>query len=143
MPKWHKMETANLVNEEKLREEIALAIIDSKEEKTIENHRVFFRGDYISKEMLKSFFSGSILFLLFALLYLLADVDTLMDTINTIDYEAAALQFVTIYLAFIAIYFMVTYLVYAIRYTKQAKKVKRYRTHLKRLEKIYNRDERA
>lgn len=130
-----------MLNEEKIKEQYQLALIDQKEEKTLENHRLFYRSDYISKELLKSFFSGTITFILLALLALFRDIDGLMVKINKIDYESFAMQFIAVYLAFMAIYFIATYVIYALRYEKQKSKVKTYRTHLKRLNKLYGKDE--
>ncbi len=130
-----------MLNEQKIKEEYQLALLDQKESKSIENNRVFYRSDYISKELLKSFFSGTLAFVGIALLWLLSDMDALTGKISSIDYESFAMKIILIYLAFMAIYFIITYLVYIFRYEKQALKAKSYRNHLKRLNKIYSQEE--
>jgi len=126
-----------MLNEDKIKEQYQLALLDTKEEKSIETHRLFYRSDYISKELLKSFFSGTFAFIALAVLILLGHSKTLMDTINTVDYDALASQLIVVYLAFIIIYFIITYVIYAIRYEKQKNTVKTYRSHLKKLNKLY------
>ena len=130
-----------MLNEERIKEQYQLALLDRKEGKTLENHRVFYRGDYISKELLKSFFSGTIFFMAVTLLMLFSDLDRLMIEVNKIDYEVFAMQFVAVYLAFISVYLIITYVIYALRYEKQKHKVKIYRNHLKKLNKLYAKDE--
>ena len=75
------------------------------------------------------------------LLMLFSDLDRLMIEVNKIDYEVFAMQFVAIYLAFISVYLIITYVIYALRYEKQKHKVKIYRNHLKKLNKLYAKDE--
>lgn len=130
-----------MLNEQKIKEEYQLALLDQNERKSIENNRVFYRSDFISKELLKSFFSGTLAFVGIALLSLLSDMDALTAKISSIDYESFAMKLILIYLAFMAIYFIITYLVYIFRYEKQAIKAKSYRAHLKQLRKIYSQEE--
>lgn len=130
-----------MVNEEKIKEQYKLALMDQNEEASIENHRKFYKGDYISKELIKSFFSGTIAFAGICILMLMADTDALLNSMNSIDYEAFTMQFIVLYLAFMAVYFIITYAIYLIRFEVQKRKFKEYRTHLKKLNKIYSRDE--
>lgn len=130
-----------MLNEEKIKEQFKLAVLDKNEETAIETHRKFYKGDYISKEILKSFFSGTIAFIGICLIMLMADTDALLSNMNSIDYEAFTLQFVTVYFAFMAVYFIITYAIYMIRFELQKRKFKEYRSHLKKLNKLYKADE--
>jgi len=133
-------ETKTMLSEERIKEQFQLALMDQNEEKSIENTRVFYRSDYIGKEMIKSFFAGTICFLMIIALYFLRDAEKLILTINTMDYVTLLKQVLFLYIGFMILYFIATFLVYFFRYLGQRKKQKKYRVHLKKLQDIYEKD---
>ncbi len=130
-----------MIREEKVKEQFALAKDDTYEKKSLERTRAFFQTDYVGFELLVSFVTGTICFFILLLLWGLWNLDHLAEQINTMDYVALAITMVTYYAVFMLAYFFVTLVVYVLRYRKDAEIFKRYSGHLKKLNKIYAREE--
>lgn len=96
----------------------------------------FFRGDYISKEVLKGAIFGTIGFGLIFLMYVLYDLEMFMVEFYKMDIVAFAKDVLQKYLIFIAVYVAITYLVAAVRYRKSRKQISKYQEALKALYSI-------
>ena len=119
-----------MLNQERVCEMTKLAIFDGKEGRECKPMIQYFRKDYIGKELLKSFITGTIAFM-----------EDLLDQINTIDIPQMAVRIGVCYGVCMAVYFAVTYIIYHIRYTRGRQEVKKYYLHLKKVNKIYHEEE--
>lgn len=130
-----------MVNEERLRHMIKMASFDAKDGKACKPMIQYSRSDYVSLQMIRSFIAGSIAFALLVGLWALYSMDALMQMINSMDIPAFIVSIVIKYVIFMLIYLMATYLVSQVKYTTGRRKVKKYYNNIKKVNKIYEREE--
>lgn len=130
-----------MLNQERVCEMTKLAIFDRKEGRECRPMIQYFHKDYIGKELLKSFITGTIAFILIAGIAGLYLMEDLLDQMGTIDIPQMAVRIGVCYGACMAVYFAATYIIYHIRYTRGRQAVKKYYLHLKKVNKIYNEEE--
>ena len=130
-----------MINEERVKELYQIAKYDTFEEKKNRQMGQYYRNDYISKELLKSFFSGTICYGLLVVLWFMYSMEYIMEEMNTSQLIATAITVVLVYAAFMAVYLLVTWFVYQRRYTKGRKALKEYYDHVRKINKMYDREE--
>lgn len=130
-----------MINEERVKELYKIALYDKNEEKTYQQVSSYFMKDYLGKEILKSFFSGSFAFIGIFAMYVMYTMDTLIAGINSIDIMTTAIRIGTAYIAFMGCYLLLTVVIYALRYSKGRKMLRDNGEHLKKLKKMYEREE--
>ena len=130
-----------MINEEKVKEQFQLAVIDAHEQQSLNRTSTLFKSDYISKQMLTSFITGTICFCMLMALWVLWNMDLLMDKINSLDYLSLAVSAALYYAAFELVYLFGTAVVYLAKYHHDKKVSDKYAMHLKSLNKMYSREE--
>lgn len=130
-----------MLNQERVCEMTRMAIFDQNEGRECKPMIQYFRKDYISKEMLKSFITGTLAFALVLGMFVMYDVESLMNQLNTMDIRQVAINGILCYVVFMAVYFLITYMVYYFRYSNGRRKVKKYYAHLKKVNKLYRQEE--
>lgn len=130
-----------MINEERVKELFQLAVYDQHESRQERQTGEFYRSDYVGKEVLKSFFYGSIAFALILGLYVLYELEDILNSLSTMDYVGTAFFLVFCYLVFMAVYLLLTAIVYRLRYRKGRMKLRAYYTHLKKVNKMYENDD--
>ena len=130
-----------MINEEKVKEMYRVARYDSAQTRKEAQYEHYYRKDYIRKELMKSVFSGTIVFMLVLLLWGMNQANSLLDQLNSMDFVEIGVVFALVYIAFLVLYLWVTYLVFQIRFRNGRKALKQYYLHLKNLEKMYEREE--
>lgn len=130
-----------MLNQERVCEMTKMAIFDRKEGQECKPMIQYFRKDYIAKEMLKSFITGTIAFALIAGGVGLYFMEDFMEKINSLDIPQIVTRIGICYGICMVIYFAVTYVIYYKRYTRGRQKIKKYYLHLKKVNKIYHEEE--
>ena len=130
-----------MVNEERLRPMVKMAMFDKNEGKHCKPMIEYARQDYVAMEMLKSFVTGTIAFMLMFGIWAVRDIDRAMGMLNAAYLKDFIVDVGLKYLVFLLAYLIVTYVVYQIRYTQGRKKVKKYYNSLKAVNKMYEREE--
>lgn len=130
-----------MINEERVRELYQMAVYDAREDKKCHQMGEYFLWDYVGKELVKSFFSGTIAFLLLVALWGIGDMSAAIAFVNSTDLMNLIIRFVVLYVGFIAIYLLVTVFVYSIRYAQRRKKLRDYVGHMKKVYKMYSRED--
>ena len=97
----------------------------------------YFRGDYISIQLLRAFFSSTIAYLLGFGLYVLYDFEALIADIYKMDLFVFAKNIIMWYAIFVVGYCVVTYAICAYRYAQAKKSLKLYYHNLKKLDSLY------
>ncbi len=97
----------------------------------------YFRGDYISIQLLRAFFSSTIAYLLGFGLYVLYDFETLIADIYKMDLFVFAKNIIMWYAIFVVGYCVVTYAICAYRYAQAKRSLKLYYHNLKKLDSLY------
>lgn len=130
-----------MVNEERLHHMIKMAIFDTDEGKQCKPMIQYARKDYVAMRMLGSFVSGTIGFALIFATWALYSMDQIMRDLNTMDILGFITSVLTKYFIFMLFYMGVTYIVYNNRYTRGRREVKKYYNELKKLNRIYERED--
>lgn len=130
-----------MIQEERLKPMIKMAMFDKNEGKVCRSMIQYARTDYISAQLLKSFLSGSIAFVIACVLYIIYDMEKFMQQINGAYMIDLLTEIGMLYVVFLAVYLMATYIVYYLRYVSGRKKIKKYYKSLKEINKIYEREE--
>ena len=130
-----------MLNQERVCEMTKLAIFDKNDGEECKPMTVYFRKDYIAKEMIKSLISGTMAFGALAVIVGVYCMGELMEQLNFASLEKIVIQAVLCYAVFMAVYFGITYAVYYTRYKRGRHKVKQYYQHLKKVNKLYREEE--
>lgn len=130
-----------MVNEERLRHMIKLSQFDENDGKRCKPMTQYARKDYVSLQALISFVTGTISYALIFGLWALYSMDGLFEKINKMEIREAVVSLVLSYLVFMVIYLGVTYIIFNVKYTEGRKKVKKYYASLKKVNQMYEREE--
>ncbi len=126
-----------MLNEEKLKLMTGIAMFEKREGKKIFPVSRYFRSDYISSHVLRSFFSYSICYCLCLVIWALYNISRLLNSIDLDEVIAIGKWGAALYLAGLIIYLVITVIVYNRRYSYAKRGMKIYLTKMKRLEKRY------
>ena len=74
-----------MLNQERVCEMTKLAIFDQKKGREYKPMTEYFRRDYIARELLKSFITGTMAFAILVGAVILYDMEGLLEQINSID----------------------------------------------------------
>ena len=118
-----------MINEEHVKELYQAASYDMKHQQEYQQVRRYFRSDYINKELLKSFF------------WIIVNGQEFVEQINQIDYIGIGKDVGILYVLFMLVYLLITWLIYAIRYSKEKKEYQKYGETLKKIHRMYVRDD--
>ena len=130
-----------MVNEDRVKQLYKLAVYEQNEEKEHRETGLFYRSDYIGKEIVKSFFTGSFAYAILAILWVISNLDLVLYQINTLEIIDTAFVMLALYLLFLAIYLFATAMVYYYRYKHSKKKLDVYVTNLKIAHNMFEREE--
>lgn len=129
-----------MISEQRVKLMTRLAAYEQNEGKKNEEIGSYFKGDYISLQILKSVISATIAFALIVVMFVLYDSELFMSDIYKIDIMEYAKKFIIYYLCFTGAYVVISYVVYSIRYRKAKRRLKVYFNNLKRLQILYQRE---
>lgn len=126
-----------MLNEERVILMTKMASYEEGEGKKSMSLGRYFRGDYISIQLLRAFFCGTIAYLLGFGLYVLYDFETLIADIYKMDLFVFAQNIIIWYAVFVVGYCVITYAICAYRYARAKKSLKLYYHNLKKLDSLY------
>ncbi|MDE6674209.1 MAG: hypothetical protein K2K19_05265 [Acetatifactor sp.] len=126
-----------MLNEERVILMTKMASYEAGEGKKSMSLGRYFRGDYISLQLLRAFFCGTIAYLLGFGLYVLYDFETLIANIYKMDLIVFAQNVVTWYAILVVGYCVLTYAICTYRYAKAKNSLKCYYHNLKKLDSLY------
>ena len=129
-----------MLNEKRVRLMTKMASYEESEGQKNIAVGTYFRGDYISKEIIKSVIYGTIAFGIVFAFYLLYDMENFMQDIYKMDLLQFGRGLLIKYLEFNLIYGIITYVVYTIRYRKARQSLRMYYNNLRRLEFMYRKE---
>lgn len=126
-----------MINEERVKELFHMAVYDEYEEKKYRQMNEYYMWDYVGKELVKSFFTGTIAFVLLAGLWALKDLTGLVAYVNNADFLELGFHIIVFYIVFLTVYMLVTAIIYCVRYVRGRKRLRKYVEHLKKVKKLY------
>ena len=74
-----------MLNEEKIKLMTELALYEKKEKQDLEEAKKYFKGDYIAKHLIESFFGFSFSYLLISIILVLYGVQPILEANNIFD----------------------------------------------------------
>ena len=130
-----------MVNEERVRLMTHLAVYESKEGKEDLPITQYYRLDYISVELLKTFFSSTLAFGIIVVLHIFYRLQEWTDSLYTMDYLGYAKHLLIQYVIFVLVYQVIGFIFYNLRYGKSSKRKKLFQERLKKVRNIYETEE--
>ena len=98
----------------------------------------YFRSDYISSRILRSFFAYTLCFILCAMIWVLCAMEQLLNVMELNEIVDAAKRGVFFYVAGLILYLIITGIVSSRRYEYARRGMRVYVAKLKRLDKRYD-----
>ncbi len=129
-----------MLNEERIKLMTQMASYEENEGKKNAAIGSYFRGDYISLQVIASIISATAAFCILCALYIFYDFEAFMQNIYKIDLLVFGKRILLLYIVFVIIYALISYIVYAYRYHKAKASLKRYYYHLKELSEMYGQE---
>ena len=127
-----------MVNENKVILMTKLASYEAHEGKKYLAIGRYFRGDYISLQLLKSLICGTLAFLVAVGMSVLYDMEAFMKNFyQTSDMIQLIKEMGIKYLILMGIYMLISYVVAAYQYNRSRQSLKTYYGNLKKLSKYY------
>lgn len=129
-----------MLNEERIKLMTKLASYEANEGKRSVSIGNYFRGDYISLQVIRSVIGATIAFIVVLGLYFFYNFESFMSDIYKIDLILFGKKILIAYIVFVVLYAIVSYLIYTYRYTKARKSLKMYYNNLKKLAYLYDKE---
>lgn len=129
-----------MLNEERIKLMTKMASYETNEGKKNVSIGSYFRGDYISLQVIKSVISGTVGFFIVFAMVIFYDFEVFMADIYKMDLLEFGKNVMIAYLVFVIVYAIVSYGVYMHRYTKARKSLKQYYNNLKKLSYLYDKE---
>lgn len=130
-----------MLNQDRIKQLYKLAVYEQNEEKRYRQIGKYYRSDYIGKEIIKSIFTGTIAYVFLAALWMMANWEEVLISINNLEIVNTIITMCVIYLAYMIVYLFASYIVYAFRYIAGRKSLDKYIQDLKTLNQMYEREE--
>lgn len=126
-----------MLNEERIKLMTRMASYEANEGKRNVAIGSYFRGDYISLQVIKSILHATIAYLILFVMFIFYDFEVFMQDIYKMDLLAFGKRVLISYVIMVSIYAFLSYLIYSYRYVKARKSLKCYYNNLKKLSKSY------
>ena len=105
-----------MINDERVYQMTQIALYEKQDGAADERIWSYYRTDYLSMQMMVSFFCGSICFALIFGVYAIYHFDELLLKVYGEDVVALITQIVLYYLIFIVAFLLLTFIIYFFRY---------------------------
>ena len=129
-----------MINESRVKLITRLAVYEGGEGKKNMSIGSYFRGDYISVQVIRSVICGTAAFLLVFALYLLYDMEEIIAGFYDMDLMGIGKTLLMRYAVFIGVYSVITYIVYALRHRQARRRLRIYYNNLRRLDSMYKKE---
>ena len=129
-----------MLNEERIRSMTKLAIYETNEGKKIIPLSHYYKSDYVSKSLMKTFVYGTISFGIMFGMWMIYQMDNAKKSTFGGNLEEFIIQVILLYLIFMILYLLITYIYASITFSKSKKSIKKYLALLKKVEKMHERE---
>lgn len=126
-----------MLNNDKIRLMTELSLDEKHYGKESFEIKDYFKSDYISKAMIKSFFGFTFCYLLILAIELMYSIQIVLDTVNIMDVVDIIFMFILQYAIGLIVFEAITWYVSSRRYNKAVKNYSAYMAKLKLLNKRY------
>lgn len=129
-----------MINEKHVRRMTRMAAYEKNSGRTDEKITGYFRGDYLTKQLMITIICGTIAFLILFGCYAVHDFETLINQIYNSDLRIFLLRVLLYYLIFMGIMTGITVAVYGTRYERARRHLDRYYEDLQRMAADYRKE---
>ena len=126
-----------MINEEKVILMTKMASYEAGKGKQDLATNKYFRSDYVTLQMIKAIFSGTLAFVIIGSIVLLYQFDAFMSNLYQIDLVQLGKALVVKYLISVGFYTLVVYIVASYRFNRARQGLKTYYGNLRRLSRYY------
>ncbi len=126
-----------MLNEDRIKLMTKMAAYENRQGKKDMSVHEFFRGDYISFQVLKSALYATVGYALGVAMYILYDLEGFLTDFYKMDVVEFAKGIATKYAVVLVIYLLVSYFIYAYRFSRAKKHMKKYISRLNELDTMY------
>lgn len=130
-----------MLNQDRIRLMTKMAAYEQGEGKEYMTMSRYFRRDYIGLKMIKTFLCSTIAFGILFLLQLLYRLEEFLESMYQIDWQEYSFGIAMRYIIFVIVYQMIAWAVYSCRYRRGQKRQKLYLSRLKKVQKLYERED--
>ena len=127
-----------MLNQERIRLMTRMAAYEEREGKKDIAISGYFRGDYISFQLLKSAIYATVGFALAVAMYVFYNMETFIEDFYKMDILEFLKDILSKYCLVLAIYLVISYFVYSYRYYRARRHVKQYNQLLRALMQMLN-----
>lgn len=103
----------------------------------------YYRKDYVTLGMIKTFIASTVAFGILFLCWILYEMEKITEILNDRDLTEFGMSILVVYFIFIAVYQVIALLVYNRRYTKASASLKEYHSVIKKVERLHEKEERS
>ncbi len=130
-----------MINENKVKVMTHIATFEEKERKRAMKIEKYDKKDYVSLHVIITWIGASIGFFLLLGIILLSQVSMGIFNMNFMQLAMVAIAIGLTYILFSAIYVKISYGMYSKKYDKAKESMKKYSFYLKRLNRLYDRED--
>jgi len=130
-----------MLNEDRIKLMTKMAAYEEREGKRDIPISKYFRIDYVTLNLLKTVISSTIAFCLIVALWVLYRAEYFMANIHKMDLLSLGKSVFKYYAIFMVVYLAIAYFVYMIKYSNAKNGVRKYYGLLKRLSKLYDKED--
>lgn len=130
-----------MLNEERIRLMTKMASYEEREGKEYMPIKQYYRRDYVSYQMIKTFAASTISFGILCLLWGFYEMNELMEEIGRMDLKEFGISILIKYIVFTVAYQGIALAIYNHRYSKATASMKQYHAKLKKVQKLHDREE--
>lgn len=132
-----------MLSEERIRLMTKMASYEEGEGKEYMPIKQYYRKDYVTLGMLKSFITSSIAFGILFLCWILYEMENITEILAGRDLAELGAFVLAIYIGFVAVYQVIALLVYNRRYTRATLSIKEYHSLMKKVQRLQEKEERS
>ncbi len=132
-----------MLSEERIRLMTKMASYEEGEGKEYMPIKQYYRKDYVTLGLLKSFVTSSIAFGILLLCWILYEMEHITENLASRDLAELGSFVLALYIGFVAVYQVIALLVYNRRYTKATVSMKEYHSLMKKVQRLQEREERS
>lgn len=129
-----------MINQKRVRRMARMAAYEERLGASDRKIMSYFRGDYLTRQVLITFFCSTLAFLLLALMTAVYYFETLIVEIYTMDLRVLVIRILTGYLIFVGCMIVITLMVYNHRYSRARRRASAYYQDLNGLSMAYRQE---
>lgn len=126
-----------MINEEKVALMTRLALYEKDKGQKARKTTEYFRGDFVTIQILKAIIAGTILFGIVFGIYVFLDFEEFMQNIYKMDLISFARNVITYYVIFLAVYVAFSFIYATVYYYFAQRSLRNYYKDLKKLNAFY------